>query len=234
MTTKIVTAADAAVGDKQNSPSAGAGDTVLPGDFHSLEKFAQFNRERITHTTAQHKQKHFQEVALPHLDAVYNLARWLTRNDDDAQDVAQEAYLRAFKFFNGFHGGDGRAWLFTIVRNTYYTWLQKNRSRAQDESFDEEIHGLDDSSSTLVDSRAHSNPEVLLMQQASKQIINKALERLPTESREVIVLRELEDLSYKEIAGIVEVPIGTVMSRLARARKLLRDQLEQMNAELQT
>ena len=173
-------------------------------------------------------------MALPHLDAVYNLARWLTRNDDDAQDVAQEAYLRAFKFFDGFHGGDGRAWLFTIVRNTYYTWLQKNRSRAQDESFDEEIHGLDDSSSTLVDSRAHSNPEVLLMQQASKQIINKALERLPAESREVIVLRELEDLSYKEIAGIVEVPIGTVMSRLARARKLLRDQLEQMNAELQT
>jgi RNA polymerase sigma-70 factor, ECF subfamily len=185
-------------------------------------------------TTEQHKQKRFQEVTLPHLDAVYNLARWLTRNDDDAQDIAQEAYLRALKFFDGFHGDDGRAWLLTIVRNTYYTWLKKNRIRVQEESFDEEIHGLGDGSTTLVDSISHGNPEVLLMQQASKQIINKALEQLPVESREVIVLRELEDLSYKEIASIVEVPMGTVMSRLARARKLLRDQLEKMNSELQT
>jgi RNA polymerase sigma factor (sigma-70 family) len=185
-------------------------------------------------TTEQHKQKRFQEATLPHLDAVYNLARWLTRNDDDAQDIAQEAYLRALKFFDGFHGDDARAWLLTIVRNTYYTWWKKNRSRVQEESFDEEIHGLGDSSTTLVDNISHSNPEVLLMQQASKQIINKALERLPAESREVIVLRELEDLSYKEIASIVEVPMGTVMSRLARARKLLRDQLEKMNSELQT
>ena len=184
--------------------------------------------------TKQIKTKRFEEVALPHLDAAYNLARWLTRNDHDAQDVVQEAYLRAFKFFDGFHGDDGRAWLFTIVRNTCYTWLQKNRSRLHDETFDEEFHGIDGDGPTLVDSMSHGNPEVLLMQQASKQIINQALERLPVESREAIVLRELEGLSYKEIADIVEVPIGTVMSRLARARKLLREQLEQMNAELQT
>ena len=180
------------------------------------------------------KTKRFEEVALPHLDAAYNLARWLTRNDHDAQDIAQESYLRAFKFFDGFHGDDGRAWLFTIVRNTYYTWLQKHRGRSQDESFDEEFHGLDGDGPTLIDSMSHNNPEVFLMQQASKQIIDNALERLPVESREIIVLRELEDLSYKEIADIVEVPIGTVMSRLARARKLLREQLEQMNAKSQT
>ncbi len=184
--------------------------------------------------TDQDKAKRFEEVALPHLDAAYNLARWLTRNDHDAQDIAQEAYLRAFKFFDGFHGDDGKAWLFTIVRNTYYTWLQKNRGRSQDESFDEEFHGLDSNGPTLVDSMSHSNPEVLVMQQASKQIINSALERLPVESREIIVLRELEDLSYKEIADIAEVPIGTVMSRLSRARKLLRAQLEKMNTECQT
>jgi RNA polymerase sigma-70 factor (ECF subfamily) len=119
------------------------------------------------------------------------------------------------------------------VRNTYYTWIKTRRSRAQDESFEEDVNGLGENSATWADSPSHSNPELLLMQQASKQIINTALDRLPVESREILVLRELEDLSYKEIAAIVEVPIGTVMSRLARARKLLRDELQQMNAESQ-
>jgi RNA polymerase sigma factor (sigma-70 family) len=177
----------------------------------------------------QSRHGEFELVMLPHLDAAYNLARWLTRNDDDAQDIVQEASLRALKFFGGFHGEDGRAWLLTIVRNTYYTWLQKNRDRKQDESFDEEFHGLEGDGCSM----PQSNPELLMMQQASQQVINKALERLPVDSREIIVLRELEDLSYKEIADVVEVPMGTVMSRLARARKLLREQLEQMNAQSQ-
>jgi RNA polymerase sigma factor (sigma-70 family) len=177
------------------------------------------------------KSKRFEVLVLPHLDSAYNLARWLTRNDEDAQDVAQEAYLRAFKFFDGFHGDDGKSWLLAILRNTYYTWLQKHRDRYREESFDEDIHGDDPA---LVDTLPRNNPEVLLMQRASKRIIDKALERLPVECREIIVLRELEDLSYKEIADIVDIPIGTVMSRLARSRKLLRDQLEHMSADLQT
>lgn len=177
--------------------------------------------------------KRFEALALPHLDAAHNLARWLTRNDHDAQDIVQEAYLRAFKFFDGFHGEDGRAWLLTIVRNTYYTWLQKVRGREQEVEFDEGLHGAGGVGPVPAGDPSHGNPEVFLMQQASRQIITRALERLPVESREVIVLRELEDLSYKEIADIAEIPIGTVMSRLSRARKLLRDQLEKMNEEAQ-
>ena len=183
--------------------------------------------------SGQSKVKRFEAVALPHLDAAYNLERWLTRNDPDAQDIAQEASLRAFKFLDGFHGEDARAWLLTIVRNTYYTWLQKNLDRKRDESFDEEYHDLAGDGSTFSDSMMDRDPERLVMQQASKQIINKALERLPVDFREILVLRELEDLSYKEIADIVKVPIGTVMSRLARARKLLREKLEQLNAQSQ-
>jgi RNA polymerase sigma factor (sigma-70 family) len=177
------------------------------------------------------KAKRFDAIVLPHLDAAYNVARWLARNDADAQDIAQEACLRAYKFFDGFHGDDGKSWLLAIVRNTYYTWLQKHRGRAREESFDENIHGDDP---TFVDTLPHNNPEVLLMQQASKRIIDTALERLPVECREIIVLRELEDLSYKEIADIADIPIGTVMSRLSRARKLLRDQLERQSADLQS
>lgn len=177
------------------------------------------------------KQKTFDAVVMPHLDAAFNLARWLARNDADAQDIAQEALLRAFKFFNGFHGDDGKSWLLAIVRNTFYTWLQKQHGRRSEEPFDENIHGDDPA---LVDTLPNNNPEVLLMQRASKRIIDSALERLPVECREIIVLRELEDLSYKEIADIVAIPIGTVMSRLSRARKLLRDQLERQHADLQT
>jgi RNA polymerase sigma factor (sigma-70 family) len=180
--------------------------------------------------TKPDKANRFDAMVLPHLDAAYNLARWLARNDADAQDVAQEAYLRAYKFFDGFRGDDGRSWLLTIVRNTYYTWLQKHRGRSREEPFDENVHGDDPA---FVDTLPHNNPEVLVMQQASKRIIDAALERLPVDCREIIVLRELEDLSYKEIADIVEIPIGTVMSRLSRARKLLRDQLERQHADLQ-
>jgi RNA polymerase sigma factor (sigma-70 family) len=154
----------------------------------------------------------FEHAVLPHLAAAYNLARWLTRDEQDAQDVVQEAYVRAWTFFDRFHGEDGRAWLLTIVRHTGYTWLQRHRRQEISTAFDEEQHSGE---------REDSNPETLLLQQANQQLLREALEALPVEYREVIVLRELEGLSYKEIAGIADLPLGTVMSRLARARQRL-------------
>ncbi|HWB61217.1 MAG TPA: sigma-70 family RNA polymerase sigma factor [Chthoniobacteraceae bacterium] len=157
----------------------------------------------------------FEEAILPHLDAAYNLARWLTGNDDDARDVAQEASLRAFKFFGGFRGGNARAWLLTIVRNTFYNWLEKNRPRdIAAIAADDELLRIEDVS---------VNPELLATRCANVEAVRAAIERLPVEYREVVVLRELEDYSYKEIAGVSGVPIGTVMSRLARARKQLQE-----------
>ena len=164
----------------------------------------------------QDKQARFEETIMPHLDAAYNLARWLTRNEHDAQDVVQDAFLRAFKFFGGFHGGNSRAWLLSIVRNTTYTWLQKNRRQELATVFDEEIHDIEDAS---------TNPEVLLLKSSDHQEIMRAVEQLPVEFREVMILRELEGMSYKEIAELANVPIGTVMSRLARARKQLQQSL---------
>ncbi len=159
----------------------------------------------------------FEEAVMPHLDAAYNLARWLMRNDADAQDVVQEAYLRALRFFGGFRGSDARAWLLTIVRNTCYTWLKRSRSPQLSCDFDEvafarEYEGPD--------------PETEQLLKAQAQLVNQAVEQLPIEFREVVVLRELEELSYKEIAVVLGVPIGTVMSRLARARKRLQSLLE--------
>ena len=155
----------------------------------------------------------FEKAVLPHLDAAYNLARWLTRNDADAEDVVQEAYLRAFRFFGGFHGEDGRAWLLGIVRNTSYTWMQRNRSPELNMPLDDELHKVE--SKDL-------NPEAVLLQDASVQMLRQAVEELPVEFREVLVLRELDELSYKEIAEVADLPLGTVMSRLARARKRLQ------------
>ena len=154
----------------------------------------------------------FEEIALQHLGAAYSLARWLVHNEHDAEDVVQEAYLRALKFFSGYYGGDSRAWLLTIVRNTCYTWLQRNRSVRLTESIDDNIDeiGLD-----------FADPEVLLLQQLDSQMVRAALQELPLEFREVVVLREMEGLAYKEIAGIVDIPIGTVMSRLKRGRQRL-------------
>jgi RNA polymerase sigma-70 factor (ECF subfamily) len=155
----------------------------------------------------------FEKAVLPHLDAAYNLARWLTRNAQDAEDVVQEAYLRAFRFFNGHQGGNMRAWLLTIVRNTCYTWLHQNRAQQPTAVFDEELH---------TDMTESHSPETLLLRNADRQLLNQALEELPPVFREVLVLLELEGLSYKEIADVLGVPIGTVMSRLARARHRLR------------
>jgi RNA polymerase sigma-70 factor, ECF subfamily len=155
----------------------------------------------------------FEEVVLPHLTAAYNLARWLTRDESDAEDVVQEAYLRAYKHFGSFHGGDGRPLVLTIVRNTCYTWMQNNRSRQLTIHLDDELHEIEGND---------LNPEALLLQSAATQMVRRALEELPVEFREVMVLRELEGLSYKQIADVADIPIGTVMSRLARARKRLQ------------
>ena len=161
----------------------------------------------------QSKLASFETAVLPHLDAAYNLARWLTRNDADAQDVVQEAYLRAFRFFGGFHGEDGRAWLLGIVRNTSYTWMQQNRSPELNMPLDDELHEI--KSNDL-------SPEALLLQKADAQMLRQAVEELPIEFREVLVLRELDEMSYKQIAAVADLPLGTVMSRLARARKRLQ------------
>lgn len=154
----------------------------------------------------------FRRTLLPHLAAAYNLARWLARNDADADDVVQEAYLRALNFFDGFRGGDGRAWLLTIVRNTYYTWARGRQVAAASVPFDEGIHVIEQSS---------PDPEALLLEKADRARVREAMEQLPDEFREALVLREMEELSYHQIAAVSGVPIGTVMSRLARARQKL-------------
>ena len=158
----------------------------------------------------------FEELILPHLDAAYNLARWLVRDRHDAEDIVQEAYLRAFKFFGSYQGGDSRAWVLKIVRNTSYSFLEKNRPAELAEQFDETLH-------TTV--TRQPDAETALLQSVESRMLREALEELPVNFREVLVLRELEGLSYKEIAAVMELPIGTVMSGLARGRAQLRERL---------
>ena len=162
----------------------------------------------------------FEKMVLPHLDAAFNLSRWLLRSRADAEDVAQEALLRAYRFFLGFHGGDARAWLLQIVRNTCYTWLEKNRPVELMTEFDEELH-----------LRPSSSPESLAIEGDNRDRLHRALESLPPRFREVLVLRELEGCSYKEIAAITAIPIGTVMSALARARQRLQRTLAQTTTQ---
>src|SRR5206468_2032225 len=165
----------------------------------------------------------FEEALLPHLDAAHNLARWLLRNEQDAEDVVQEAYLRAFKSFGGFHGSNGRAWLLTIVRNTSYTLLKKNRAADLTITFDEEIHASD---------RDSVSPAAILERAEDAELMKNAMNELPAEFREILTLRHQEELSYQEIGEILKIPIGTVMSRLARARAKLREYLaSQMSQE---
>ncbi len=155
----------------------------------------------------------FEQSIVPHMDAAYNLARWLTRNDFDAQDVVQEAYLRAFKFFAGLRNEDGRTWLLRIVRNTFYSWLEKNRRN--------EAKMADEDTAEAVASNTAA-PDALLMKQMDSEALSEAIQELPVEFREALVMRELEGLSYKEMADVANLPLGTVMSRLARARRQLR------------
>ena len=159
----------------------------------------------------------FEAAILPHLNSSYNYARFLLQNETDAEDVVQESYLRAFKYFHGYHGGDSRAWLFTIVRNTSYNLLQQNRSQQL-------VDSIDDSTEVL-DTSVHSNPETVLRKRIDADLLRQAIEELPITFREVLVLRELEELSYKEIGTLCDLPIGTVMSRLARARGRLQERL---------
>jgi RNA polymerase sigma-70 factor, ECF subfamily len=164
----------------------------------------------------------FEREILPHLDAAYNLARWLLRSSDDADDVTQEALLRAYRFFEGFHGDNAKAWLLRIVRNSCYTWI-KSRPKTEAMSAGEEGE-FDPAHERALAEAGHSlpAPDARLIAAADHQLVNAALERLPVAYREILVLREVEELNYKEIAAIVDVPIGTVMSRLSRARELLK------------
>ncbi len=166
----------------------------------------------------------FEAVILPHLDASYNLARWLLRNDADAEEAVQEAYLRAYRFFDGLRGEDGRAWLLAIVRNTCYTLHGQQPRPGTNEEFDERVHMVDGDSAGGNGSISR-DPEALAIVQSDCDRVNRAIEGLPLVFREVLVLREIEGLSYKAIAKIIDIPLGTVMSRLARGRLLLQESL---------
>jgi RNA polymerase sigma-70 factor (ECF subfamily) len=173
--------------------------------------------------TGNEQQGRFERLVLPHIDAAYNLARWLAGNDHDAEDIAQDACVRAFRFVDGCRSSDGRAWLLTIVRNTAYSWLKKNRSLAPISLDDDEFVEMEDQS--IADRTFHS---------ADTDALRAALEALPPEFREILVLREIEELSYKEIAEVAELPVGTVMSRLARARRQLQESVKKRtNHEVQ-
>ena len=180
--------------------------------------------------TKEDRQARFDRVAIPHLDAAYNLARWLSGNSHDAEDITQEAFLRAFRFFDGFRGDDARTWILKIVRNTYYTEWRRGRASADATEFDEDFHsreGQPDVAWTASD----ANPESAMARTQEMRLLDRALQELPSEYREAIVLREVEDLSYKEIAAALDVPMGTVMSRLARARRMLLDTFRRLGGE---
>jgi RNA polymerase sigma-70 factor (ECF subfamily) len=174
------------------------------------------------HQSGAGQRGRFEQAVLPHLDSAYNLARWLTGNDHDAEDVVQDAYLRAVKFFASFRGGDARPWLLAIVRRAAYDWLQRNRSHQTLAVFDEQVHN---------DPRGGLEPAQLVLREEDREMLRQALGELPIDFREVLVLRELEGLSYKEIAAITELPPGTVMSRLARGRERLRERLGKYQRE---
>ena len=159
----------------------------------------------------------FEEVVLPHLDAAFNYARWLTKSEADAEDVVQDAYVRALRFFSSLRSDDARSWLLTIVRNTWYGRFPRATAANQTTVYDDMTHDRPDES---------LDPEALVLQQQAVEKVQRAVQELPADFREVIVLRELEGLSYKEIAAVVGIPIGTVMSRLARARERLQAILE--------
>jgi RNA polymerase sigma-70 factor (ECF subfamily) len=156
----------------------------------------------------------FEKIVLPHLNAAHNLARWLTRNPADAEDIVQESYLRAFRFFDGYRGGDAKAWLLAVVRNTCLTWRRQKTRAAATEPFDETTHHPGD---------AEATPEEKLVVADKVGVLRDCIESLPVEFREVIVMRELEEMSYQQISEAASLPAGTVMSRLSRARKRLED-----------
>ena len=161
----------------------------------------------------------FERVVLPHLDAAYNFARWLVRDDHRAQDVTQEAMVRALRFFDGFRGENARPWLLSIVRNTYFSSLKALQREELRPDLDDEV------ADSAGEAAYELDPSLALERKWDRERVTRALERLPTEFREILVLREMEDPSYKQIAEVAEIPIGTVMSRLSRARRLLAERL---------
>ncbi len=171
------------------------------------------------------KRLEFERLVLPHLDAAHNLARWLVRHPHDAQELAQDAIARAVRFFGNFRGGNARAWLLTIVRHTCFEWLKTNRRRLPPGEFDEQTHGTDGNSISSANITMSLNPEAVLLGKVDGLLLQEELSALPVQFREVLVLREMEDCSYQAIAEITDVPIGTVMSRLSRARRLLHERL---------
>src|SRR5438445_13284270 len=189
-------------------------------DFESTAKIVTFavvpKKQEEPDQSPKEELMSFEAAMLPHLDAAHNLARWLLRNEQDAQDVVQEAYLRAFRSFSGFHGTNGRAWLLTIVRNTAYTLLKKNRAVDLTTPFDEEIQATGHES---------VSPATILEHAEDAQLLKESMDELPVQFREILALRHQEGLSYKEIADIAQIPPGTVMSRLARARAKLKEYL---------
>ncbi len=190
-----------------------AADSAL---LHETDPVALHDTDPVPlHETLSERKRRFEQWVLPHFDAAYNLARWLTRNDHDAQDVVQEAVLRAYRFFDGLRG-EAKPWLLSIVRNSFLTWLHINRPA--------ETVGFDDGAIDLIPTDA-DGPEILAARSFDRKMLNEAIAALPLQFREVLILRELEDLSYKDIARIADVPIGTVMSRLARARRLVAQSL---------
>jgi RNA polymerase sigma-70 factor, ECF subfamily len=189
-------------------------------DFDSTAKIVKFSvlgGDQQQETAKEQELPSFETLMLPHLDAAYNLAKWLLRNEDDARDVVQEAYLRAFRSFGGFRGSNGRPWLLTIVRNTAYSLIKKNQSVHVTTTFDEEEYVVD---------RGSVSPATQLEQNEESKLVREAIDRLPDEFREILVLRHLEGLSYKEIADVAQLAPGTVMSRLARARTKLKEFLK--------
>jgi RNA polymerase sigma factor (sigma-70 family) len=167
------------------------------------------------------RRRRFERLALPHLDAAHNLARWLASNTAAAEDVVQDAYLRAYRHFDTFQGGNFRVWLLTIVRNAFFTWVKENRSSRMVFVAEAPVGEMADTEEVMWSSRSR-DPETLLMESIDNQTLSRLMEQLPAEYREVLLLREVEDLSYKEIATVSGTPIGTVMSRLSRARRALR------------
>ena len=181
-----------------------------------IVKFTILKKHQEPDAAQEHELASFEETMLPHMDAAHNLAKWLLRNEEDAQDVVQEAFLRAFKSFSGFHGSNGRAWLLTIVRNTSYTLLKKNRAVDLTTTFDEEIHTAGHES---------VSPAIILEHSETAELIKEAMDELSVQFREILVLRHLEGLSYREIADVAQIPPGTVMSRLSRAHAELKEYL---------
>ena len=179
-----------------------------------MEVYPDWNGEARILRVERDPIERFEAVALPHLDAAYTLARYLMRDDAAAQDVVQEAFLRALKYFDRYRGGDARAWVLAIVRNTSHTWRKRQGEHAVE--FDEHVHS---------ESVEEHTPEAALLRAADRAMVQQALDQLPLELREVIVLREIQGLSYKEIAAVAGIPIGTVMSRLSRARARLEQLL---------